>query len=407
MISIKAVLKNIFSKDIILISIILFVSLFPRLWKLESLPSIIVDEPAYLRDIEAIVNQKPTIQTAGFQWDWSQSTIFYYPTILTANFLGTGPSIYVLRLVSVFFSLFGLVAFYLIAKNRFDKPLAFIVTILFSFSYYYLQFSRVGWGVIYTMTLGLYYLYFLEMAFRKKHWLWFSLSGFIGGLVFYGYRSAEVYLAVGFLFLFTNLFQSNDTDKKKVSLLFIFIGTFLITTAPWLCKISQNWELYNLRQRVVSIFNTKPYHGMIKTDQIIKYQIITTFRSWILLEPIDGGGIENPRYLPLKNSPANIVIRLLFIVGLFLSLKQLKTTYVWWFIFIFGLIFGQILTVDPPNGARGLILLPIIYFFAALTLEKIYNLCNKNIFILSLIIVISLLVAYNDFSYYQYWMTWF
>jgi len=363
----------------------------------------IVDEPAYLRDIHGLVNHKQGLVVTDFQWDYSQATLFYYPTILLAQLLRTTPDLFILRLTSVLFSLGGLVTFYLILTQRINKYLAFCVTLLFAFSYYYLQFSRVGWGVIYTTVLGLYYFYFLDLAFRKKQLFWFTLSGFVGGIIFYGYRAAEVYLIAGFAFLLIKTVCADYSSKKKVTVLLIFLGTFFITAFPWINKISQNWELYNMRQRVVSVFNTKPYHGMTDTTKIIKYQISTTIKSWVLLEPVDGGGIENSRYLPLKDSPVNLIIRILFILGLFISLRRFKTTYVWWIVYLLGLIFGQILTVDPPNGARALIILPMIYFFAALALEKIYRLYPKRLWLLTIIIVV-LLTAYHDFAYYQHWV---
>jgi hypothetical protein len=407
MISIKAVLKKIFSKDLVLISIILLVSLYPRLWNLETVPPMIVDEPASLRDISVLWNKLPSFYPAEFNWGFSEATLVYYPTIILSKILGRIPDLYLFRLTSVIFSMLGIIPFYYLFKQQVNRFLAFAATLLFSFSYYYLQFSRVGWQIVYMVSMGLYLLWFLQIAVGNFQIRWFVLAGVVAGLMIYGYRSGEVYIGAGIIYLVVSLIKTKINIKTKLKYFFFFLGSLLIIASPWLGKISQNWELYNLRQRVVSVFNTTPYHGMTQTNEIIKYQIITTFRSWILLEPVNGGGIENPRYLPLKNSPVNMIIRLLFIIGLFLSLKQLKKTYVWWFVLIFGIIFGQILTVDPPNGARGLILLPIIYFFSAITLEKIYAVCHKNIIVLSLIVVISLLISYYDFLYYQYWMSWF
>jgi hypothetical protein len=390
--------------NIVLLLVVLILSIFPRLWELESVPKMIVDEPASLKDINSLWNKLPNFYFTDFNWGFSEATLVYYPAIGLTKLFNDNPNLYFFRLTSVIFSLIALIPFYFLIKKKTNIILAFCATLLFAFSYYYLQFSRVGWQIVYVVSLGLYLLWFLQLAIDHLRPYWFIFPGIIAGLIMYGYRAGEVYVGAGFVYLVCHLIKIKITINIKFLYFFIFLAGFLITSLPWFLKIIPNWELYNLRQRVVSVFNTKPYHGMVNTTEIIKYQIMITARSWVLLEPIDGGGDETPRYLPLVNPPVNTVIRILFILGLLVSLKKLKIYYPWWTIFVFGLIFGQILTVDPPNGARALIILPIIYFFAALGLEKIYRLYPKRL-LLFIIIIITLLTAYHDFTYYQHWMT--
>ncbi|MBI4100838.1 hypothetical protein HY439_03850 [Candidatus Microgenomates bacterium] len=89
-----------------------------------------------------------------------------------------------------------------------------------------------------------------------------------------------------------------------------------------------------------------------------------------------------------------------------MAVLRIKETFVWFIILIAGLIFGQILTVDPPNGSRALVFLPVIFLFSAIALEKILSLTGKHRLFLAAFIIINLALAYADFSYYQNWMTW-
>lgn len=385
----------------------ILISIYPRLWHLTIAPRVIVDEPAYLRDIGAILKTGSWFFPANFQWDFSQATLFYYPTIFLAKTLGTSPNLLTLRLSAVIFSLLALIPFYFLAKERVHKVIALCLVLLFSFSYYYLQFSRVGWGVVSVTALGLYLIWFLQIAFRRTHPFWFALPGATAGIILYGYRAGEIYLAAGFLYLLFTLIAKNLHFKKTLLIVTIFVGSFLLTCAPWLYQIANNWELYNLRQRVVNVFNAnRPYHGLWNDNDILRYQILTTVKSWILLEAVDGGGVENSRYLPLKDSPVNPVIRFLFIIGLVLAIAEFKKTYIWLSILILGLILGQILTVDPPNGSRALVFLPIIYLFSAFTIEKLYQLSGRSRLFLIIMVVFALIIAYNDFTYYQNWVRW-
>ena len=393
--------------ELLSLSLLILVSLYPRLWHLSTIPPVIVDEPAYLRDIDAILKTGSWFSPANFQWDFSQATLFYYPTIFLAGILGTSPNLFTLRLSAVIFSLLALIPFYFLAKEYVHKIIALFLVLVFSFSYYYLQFSRVGWGVVSVTALGLYLIWFLQIAFRRTHPFWFALPGATAGIILYGYRAGEIYLVAGFLYLVSTLIAKKLCFKRTLFIVSIFVGSFLLTSAPWLYQISNNWELYNLRQRVVWVFNAeRPYHGFWEKSDILKHQLSTTVKSWILLEAVDGGGIENPRYLPLKDPPVNLAIRILFLAGTVLAVLRFKETFPWLTIFILGLLLGQILTVDPPNGSRALVFLPIIYLFSGFALEKLYQLSGRSRLFLIIMVVFALIIAYNDFAYYQNWMRW-
>jgi hypothetical protein len=69
-------------------------------------------------------------------------------------------------------------------------------------------------------------------------------------------------------------------------------------------------------------------------------------------------------------------------------------------------IYGQITTVDPPNGARGLIILPCIYLLFSLGLLKIYEHLGKQRLALCAFVILTFLFSIADFMFYKYWMEW-
>jgi hypothetical protein len=72
-----------------------------------------------------------------------------------------------------------------------------------------------------------------------------------------------------------------------------------------------------------------------------------------------------------------------------------------------GLYFGQILTVNPPNGSRGLILLPIMYMFIAYGLFQIHSWIKKFSLIMNIFFCfLGTSVIILDLYTYIYWMTW-
>src|SRR3990167_9224250 len=127
-------------KNLLLLFFVIIVSIFPRIWELNKYPPIIVDEPAYLRDVESMI-LNDNYYPANFQWDGSQATLVYLPTILLLKTIMPNP-IMALRSVSVILSLLALIPLFFLVKNCTNDAIAFSSTIMFSYSYYFLQFSR-------------------------------------------------------------------------------------------------------------------------------------------------------------------------------------------------------------------------------------------------------------------------
>ena len=380
-----------------LLAILLF-SLYPRLWNLKKGPPIIVDEPANLREIEKIL-ETGNFNITAFHWDFSKTHLVYAPTLALSYTLGVQNSFLALRLTSVIFSLLALIPFFYLVRAQTNNEIAAISTLLFSFSYYYLQFSRVGWiNIIFVTCFGLYLFWLLQIALKRFNPYLIALAGVLAGIIFYSYRGGIIYIIASAIYLFISLKLNKTSAKKTFFFLSLFGIVFLITTGPWILKISKNLDKYNLRSRVISIRNVNtPYHGFTKFADIYKYQVSTAFKSWILL---------NPRYLPLKVPPVNNLVRFTFWAGLVISFYKLKKNYHWNIVLFLGIVFGQILTVYPPNGARGLIMLPVIYLFSSLALFELYNKSDKSKVFLILVITASILMSYLDFKYYQYWVTW-
>ena len=392
---------------LIYLLVILLLSLMPRLWKLEQHPPLIVDEAANLRDIDKILNSG-NYNVLDFHWDFSKSQLVYFPALLVTNILGRQDSFLALRLTSSLFSILALIPFFFIVKSLTNRSISFTTTLLLSFSYYYLQFSRVGWNdIIGVSCLGLYLIWFIQIASRKKSFLWAGASGVVAAIIFNAYRSGIIIILVSPFYLFYLLKNHKVSKEFFVKIMSCFLIVFFLLSLPWAIKISKNWEKYNLRLRVVALKSVNiPYHGLTKKSEIYKYQILTSIKSWVFLDAAGGEREENPRYLPLKVPPVNTFVRIGFLIGLVVSIIRPRKTSIWLSIYILGIFFGQILTLDPPNGARGLIILPSIYIFFALGLYKIYTASGKNKLVLTLLVIVSLLYCYLDFSYYQDWMGW-
>lgn len=399
--------NNKFLKLFLICGILVFLSLPQRVWKLESLPPIIVDEPAYARDIQSAIKSS-NYNPAQPQWDGSQAFIDYYPALLLIFTIHID-TILAQRISSVFYSIAGILIFFFLVRMYTNTKSAFLASLLFECSFFYLQFSRVGWNVIHAVTLGLGSLLFTLLSLRHtRHSIILSIiAAFFASLCFYTYRSGEIYIAVCFLIYIIEILA-----KKKYKLILpfaVFTGVFLVLSLPWLLYILNNYDFYALRSSVVSISHTNlPYMNQSSITDVYMYQVLTTLKTWIFMFPMFNftGHVENARYIPLVFPIISVFLVPLYWAGLVLLIKHIKIYYPFLIIFVTGLLFSQILTVYPPNGARGLIMLPVIYFAIGLILHAIYLKYNHSKKINVLLFIGSFIIGIIDVAFYFYWMTW-
>lgn len=395
---------NISIKKLTILFITALVIILPRVWMLGSKPPLIVDEPANIRDIRIIISKG--LSVTDFHWDFSKSRIVHILPVLLIK-LGFPDDLLALRTGSVILSILSLIPFYYICRKIAGEFISLLTTLLLSCSYYYLQFSRVGWtDVIMNVLLGLtLFALILKMKEHPKnsHWL-AAVAGAVASLIFYSYRSGIILIGTAFIFLIDKTHPKKYISLLKNLLLFTF--AFMVLSAPWIFKIIQNSDKYNLRLNVVSVTNKAlPFEGSNTRSELYMSQVVKTFNAWVLINRQSLNGSEDPRYLPQGYAVVNIFIKLIFWIGLVSGLFAIKKYYPL-YIIIFMSLLGQILTVDPPNGARGFLMLPAIYLLFGLGLSKIYNYLGSTKFLRIGLSVITAAFCLYDVYFYFYWMNW-
>ncbi len=386
--------------------ILIVLSLPARLYMLQELPPLIIDEPAYLRDINYMIKTK-NFNPAAPQWDGSQAFLDYYVSLFFILFFKMD-GLLALRISSVVYSLLGIIAFFFITRLYTNNKIAFFTSMLFSSSYFYLEFSRVGWNVIHALSLGLVSLLFVLMIIKGKRAILYSLiAGIFAALCFYSYRGGSIYIACCYLIFFVEF--AKKRNKKVLINIVIFTLVSVGLSIPWIISILQNYEFYMLRQNIISIFEAKlPYVGRDSWTGVFLYQVAMTIRSWIYMIPITGNGghVENYRYLPFIFPIINALLIPFYWTGIIVMVKNYKTFYPFLFIFVSGLVFTQILTMYPPNGARGLIVLPVIYLTVAISLFKFQQYYAYHKYTSVILALFTFAVCVFDILFYFYWMSW-
>jgi len=395
--------------DLIYLLIIVFVSSIIRVYLINSIPvNITGDESWDLSHIYRIIFDK-NFSAFTFLGDGSVSAIVFYPVAFLISLFGIENSVIFLRLNIIAYSLLSLIAFYFLLKQDSSRIISFLFTLLLSANYVFLNFSRTAWVNMMSVCSGLFMILFIEKAAREKKDIWYLIAGFFGGISFYGYHFGRI-LVIGMIaYLLFDLFLSRF-NKQKIKCFIIFLLLILLTTLPILFKVNLTGSESILRRpnATFAFSQENLSNSSSSMKDILFHQINYTFRGFIVFDgSIMNEGIENSRYVPSNTSPINLVIKVLFILGLIYFVFK-KKMYIWWFV-IASILITQVTSVLPPNFSRGIFYLPVIYFICGVF---VYNLIfkistkfriNKNS-IYALIIVFSLFIFIYDLKLYFSWM---
>lgn len=398
-------------KDIFAILLILLLSTIIRLFLLSSIPTNISgDEVTNLSNVYTILFGHKNY-LLSFMGDGSVMGIVFYWSALLIKLFGLNNTIFALRLSFSIFSIMSLVPFYLILRNKTSIFISFISTALLSANYVFLNFSRTAWINMIAVFSGLFLIFFIERALSKKDRALYILSGIFAGISFYSYHYGRILVAAIFIYLIINLCLKRF-EKNTIKGFIIFILTAVLVSFPFFLSIISGGQESILRRpsATFAFSSDKLSSASNKFADVFLHQISYTIKGFIFLDgSVMSEGTENSRYLPFKTPPVNLIIKILFFLGIIYFVLR-KRSLIWFFV-IFSILITQAMSDLPPNFSRGLLYIPIIYFVVGLflhdALNKIVNhfkVKKKITYIYSLLLAFALLIFIYDAKIYFSWM---
>ncbi len=235
----------------LLFLLLLFVSLFLRLYDLSETPQgMHADEVSGAYNAYSILKTGRDEHGNSFPLYFEAFNDYKHPFLLYSMV----PSLalfdftpFATRLPSVLFSFFGIIFFYLISKELFDKHVALLGSFFLSFMPWYFHYSRLAFEVMsfcFLFLLG--FLLFLRGS-QNKNW-WYA-STVVFALSIYAYGVARLFVP---LFLLGSLLIYRKTffTHKKTILFCIILFSVVVIPAYY----SSFFGHANARFAVVSIF---------------------------------------------------------------------------------------------------------------------------------------------------------
>lgn len=385
-------------------SALIIALLFLYTFKLEAIPANLTgDEVTYLSDIYKILYKDSFVNPLELMGDQSQTATNFYWMALWVKIFGINNAYVAMRFSTVILSILSLIVFYIILNKRFGSIVGFVTILLMGTSVWYINFSRNGWFNLGILLWGSLMIFFLEKGLEEKRLRWIIISGICAGIASYGYMSGKIFpLAAIIYFLILTLFKFNRTIFKSFG---IFVITVFITVIPLILIFLNNIPLFLTRPNAVFILKSPlTYKNTIVTLII---QVIDTLKGLLLLDgSVIGKGVENLRYYPPHSSVADIITRGLFLPGAFFIIIKKTHIGIWWILYVLTLIVGA-LTIDTPNLARTIAILPFIYLVVGLTLFEIIKLLRNKIpfeMLIFIVFAIAITISFHNISAYFKWM---
>lgn len=339
-----------------------------------------------------------------FGLDWKPAPAF--SMYLTSAFFGVlGESIVGMRMASVVLSLVSLPVFYLVARQALSRAASLSATFLLGTGLWYLHFSRSGWE---NAQVGLYALLAtlaLTTAVKRGSWYLYAAAGVFAALGLYGYTTGRTIIIGLLLYLPVALLIHQGRRRLFVGYA-VLLAVCAVLFLPQLKTALDDWDRFNHRTRVVSIFNTEgEYRGDEGLGRIALHQVWRTIDGFVLMDSgLTHTGL-NRRYVPPGWAVLDRITGVLFWLGLIVSVRRFRKTALWWAMLLAMLFPVQVLSTGTPDAARAVGAAPFFYLFAAVGVDFLFGLGIKGRQLAKAAAVpVLLAVAYINISAYFDWM---
>lgn len=356
-------------KEIVFITFLTLIAFFIRIYKLYDIPAgCSLDEGLAIYTAGGVLKgEKLGIFLSNIQFQ--VTSLYYY--IIAAWYKLTGIGLFNLRLFSAVIGALTVTFQYLLVRDIFNKRLAVISSIVLTFMYFHIIYSRVGWLWVLTPFFACASFYFYFIGSRKDNYIFYALSGIAAGLGLYMYNSSKLVVFIfGFYWIFLFLIpQYRKFFISNFKGIIIWVLSFLVVLSPLIYYWIGNFQTYIYWVKIHNIFaQTKlsPIEFMITKDfidHIVSSLLMFTVKSSYY-------GYFNLPVKPLLDP----ISGLLFIFGmayLVAGWKNEKNFFlILWVLFGISAALLSIHSYDP-NSQRIILAVPAIAIIIGLSIEKI------------------------------------
>ena len=193
-----------------------------------------------------------------------------------------GPNVLALKIASVIFGTLAVIGTYLLSKEIFRSSRAGLISAyLAAFSYWMINFSRIGFRAIMVPFILSFSFYFLLKGFRTKKYLPFILSGLIFGLGFHTYIAFRIAPAIVIALLAFMLITRKHFVKNFWKQVLVFGTAAFISLSPMIYEFYTHPEYLESRSASVSIFSPEMNGGNLPLTALRSFGLsLAKYNFW-------------------------------------------------------------------------------------------------------------------------------
>jgi hypothetical protein len=272
---------------------------------------------------------------------------------------------------------------------------------------YHVHFSRVGVANVVDSLVSAAMFWLIARGINRDDARYYYTAGAVAGLSIYTYAGTRLVLLLAsltFLFLILRQKRYLATHWKH---LFAFAGGTIISAAPQAAYFVRHPDIFMGRFGQEGIFFNGWLAGQVATTGRSAGEILLSQFTRTILVFIASAAPGN-----FFNSPEpylTVIGSVLFLLGMAYALAHLlEARYfillVWFWTVI---LFGGILTLNPPANTRLLMTTPAVALLLALGAYKImeylqrFNLIGERVFA-PVLVVLTLILVFQNVNYYMF-----
>jgi 4-amino-4-deoxy-L-arabinose transferase-like glycosyltransferase len=332
------------------------------------------------------------------------STMYFY--ILLTSIKTFGINVFALRFPAAVFGILSIILFYLIIKEfkHFEllikkyNILPFLLTLILLTSRWFINFSRFSFEPTFLLFLELTSIYFLLRAMIPKAVSSFNLiiSGIFAGLAFNSYTPGRIFFLLPLGFLVFKLVNSltRKLNNKIVEYLLYFLISFIIIIIPL-----TSYFLTHQDSRIDQLFFWRNHEMTIQQKVSGTLQNISSL-SFMFFYKGDMNGRHNYPGKPALNP----ILAGLFLIGLFISLKNYRKDFNIFFIAYFLISVAPSIPIYPwenPSMLRTFTMIPSLVYFIGIAVVNLSKKIKPRFYFL-IFLVIFLSSFYELRTYFKY-----
>ncbi|HET6824152.1 MAG TPA: glycosyltransferase family 39 protein [Anaerolineales bacterium] len=343
--------------------------------------------------------------TNFFETGWSsQPNWSFFPTAITE--LIVGKNILAVRIPSALAGTLAVLFVYLAARELFNPTIALMAGVFLATLPYHVHFSRIGVHNVVESVMSALIFWLIARAMKTDDPRYYYSAGAVGGLCIYTYAGTRLALILGGLAILFLIIRQRSYLYSHWKHLIAFAAGIVVSAAPQAAFFARHPDIFIGRFGQEGIlFNGWLTQQVVQTGktvwEILLSQFTRTFMVFIA-SPAPGNFFNSPvPYLTILGS-------ILFLLGmgyaLAFGLKPRHFILLIWFWTV--ILFGGVLTMNPPANTRLLMTAPAVALLMALGAYKVIEYLQRfrilpERFIAPIFILIAGVVSYQNVSFYM------